>query len=104
PPGQSPRFGRPCAEESRYVWRNNPPHAREKADVRGGNRFAGIHACPEIAAPYRSTGSLRAVGATSLCVRSSSMAYLDRKRLVGEMAERYGIRLDDSDPALAIIS
>jgi hypothetical protein len=32
------------------------------------------------------------------------MAHIDRKRLIGEMASRYGIRLDDNDPALAIIS
>ncbi len=32
------------------------------------------------------------------------MAHLDKKWLVGEMAARYGIRLDDADPALAIIS
>ncbi|MGI9074111.1 MAG: hypothetical protein ACR2JB_22990 [Bryobacteraceae bacterium] len=32
------------------------------------------------------------------------MACLDKKRLVGEMAARYGIRMDESDPALAIIS
>lgn len=32
------------------------------------------------------------------------MASLDKKRLVGEMAARYGIRMDESDPALAIIS
>ena len=32
------------------------------------------------------------------------MAHIDRKRLVAEMASRYGIRMDDSDPALAIIS
>ena len=32
------------------------------------------------------------------------MAHIDRNRLVAEMASRYGIRLDDNDPALAIIS
>lgn len=32
------------------------------------------------------------------------MGQIDPKRLIGEMASRYGIRLDDSDPALAIIS
>ena len=32
------------------------------------------------------------------------MAYIDRNRLVAEMASRYGIRIDDNDPALAIIS
>ena len=32
------------------------------------------------------------------------MRQIDHKRLIGEMASRYGIRLDDSDPALAIIS
>lgn len=31
------------------------------------------------------------------------MPYFDKKQLVGEMAERYGIRMDESDPALAII-
>jgi hypothetical protein len=32
------------------------------------------------------------------------MAPFDRKHLVGEMAVRYGIRMDESDPALAIVS
>ncbi len=32
------------------------------------------------------------------------MALFDRKHLVGEMAVRYGIRMDETDPALAIIS
>jgi hypothetical protein len=32
------------------------------------------------------------------------MVHIDRKRLVAEMASRYGIRMDDNDPALAIIS
>lgn len=32
------------------------------------------------------------------------MAHIDHKRLVGEMAARYGVRLDENDPALAIIS
>ncbi|MBV9085177.1 MAG: hypothetical protein JOZ62_21075 [Acidobacteriaceae bacterium] len=32
------------------------------------------------------------------------MAYIDTKRLIGEMASRYGIRLDENDPALAMIS
>lgn len=32
------------------------------------------------------------------------MAPIDTKRLIGEMASRYGIRLDDDDPALAMIS
>jgi hypothetical protein len=31
------------------------------------------------------------------------MVHIDRKRLVAEMASRYGIRMDDNDPALAII-
>ena len=29
---------------------------------------------------------------------------LDKNRLLGEMASRYGIRLDESDPALAIVT
>jgi hypothetical protein len=32
------------------------------------------------------------------------MLQFDRKRLIGEMVSRYGIRLDDDDPALAIIT
>jgi hypothetical protein len=32
------------------------------------------------------------------------MRQIDRTRLIGEMASRYGIRLDANDPALAIIS
>jgi hypothetical protein len=32
------------------------------------------------------------------------MVHIDRKRLVAEMASRYGIRMDDNDPALAIVS
>jgi hypothetical protein len=32
------------------------------------------------------------------------MGHIDHKQLIGEMASRYGIRVDDSDPALAIIS
>ncbi len=31
------------------------------------------------------------------------MAQFDRQRLIGEMASRYGIRMDGNDPALAII-
>ena len=32
------------------------------------------------------------------------MANIDRQRLIGEMASRYGIRLDEDDPVLAVIS
>jgi len=34
----------------------------------------------------------------------SRMANIDRQRLIGEMASRYGIRLDEDDPVLAVIS
>ncbi len=35
---------------------------------------------------------------------TTPMANIDTKRLIGEMASRYGIRLDENDPALAMIS
>jgi len=32
------------------------------------------------------------------------MAELDKGRLIGELARRYGIRMDDNDPAIAIVA